>query len=173
MHLASLQNGVYEMDWMEGAFSLQFDVLSFKTSFAMSAFYLLSFGVNILQLCPFSTILVVIQRSDQNIIMPLLVPTIEPFTVIIGLLMMHDFVNQMFHSDELIKKYNLGLSETYLPSTLSEMYGVSNILYKLVAYTPSVPNYKTFWLFQIYCFYYVSTHSVYLNAQKKFCIQKS
>jgi hypothetical protein len=46
------------MDWMEGAFSLQFDVLSFKSSFVMSAFYLLSFGVNIWQLCPFSPILV-------------------------------------------------------------------------------------------------------------------
>jgi hypothetical protein len=48
------------MKWMEAAFSLEFDVLLFISSFVMSAFYLLSFGVNMLRLCPFSPILVVI-----------------------------------------------------------------------------------------------------------------
>jgi hypothetical protein len=33
--------------------------------------------------------------------------------------------------------------------------------------TPSFPNYKMFWLFEIHYFHYVSRHSVYLIAYKK------
>ena len=33
--------------------------------------------------------------------------------------------------------------------------------------TPSIPNYKTFWLFWIHCFSYVSRYSTYLSVQQK------
>jgi hypothetical protein len=37
-------------------------------------------------------------------------------------------------------------------------------LIEYLANTPTVPNYKTFWLFYIRCFHYASRRSVYLSA---------
>jgi hypothetical protein len=39
--------------------------------------------------------------------------------------------------------------------------------------SPSIPNYKTFWLFKVHCFYYVSRHSVYVSVSQNLCTKKA
>ena len=43
----------------------------------------------------------------------------------------------------------------------------------LMIITPSIPNFKSFWLFQIHISCYVSIRTLYLDVRQNLCIQKS